>query len=259
MRRCLGAAFAEMEMRIVLTAMLRSRAFSAASPRAERSTRRNVTLSPRNGTRVTPPSAPLSAPPSAPPGAPRPSVGRPTRRIPSTRRSEHPAAPGMYESEEELRALQALLDASYARAGGHLRSIWGEDSRLDASELSAELGGVQVLDLATVTPGGEPRVAPVDGLFFRGAFWFGSAEHSLRFRNIRANPAVSGAITRGLETFLVIVHGRAVELDPRGPDAGGFAAYPREIYDFDWDAEHPDAPYARIEARTLLAFKRRGA
>jgi uncharacterized pyridoxamine 5'-phosphate oxidase family protein len=162
----------------------------------------------------------------------------------------------MYETEDDLDRLQALLDASYARAGSHLRSIWDEQSRLDARALSAELVGVQVLDLATVTPRGEPRVAPVDGLFFGGRVWFGSAEHSQRFRNIRANPAVSGAVTRGLETFLVLVHGRAVETDPRGPDAEGFAAYPRELYDFDWDAAHPTAPYAWIDASTLLAFRR---
>ena len=162
----------------------------------------------------------------------------------------------MHETAADLLALQQLLDASYARAGSHLRSIWGPETRLSAERLSAELAGVQVLELATVTPRGEPRVAPVDGLFFGGRFWFGSADDSLRFRNIRANPAVSGAVTKGLETFLVIVHGRAVETDPRGPEAGGFAAYPRELYDFDWDAAHPDAPYAWIDARTLLAFKR---
>ncbi len=163
----------------------------------------------------------------------------------------------MHETDDDLRALQEFLDASYARAGAHLRSIWGEETRLDARELSAELPGVEVLDLATVTPNGEPRVAPVDGLFFRGHFWFGSAEHSLRFRNIRANPAVSGAVTRGVETFLVIVHGHATEIDPRGPQAAGFADHARAVYDFDWDAVHPDAPYARIDARSLLAFKRR--
>ena len=163
----------------------------------------------------------------------------------------------MYETDDDLSAIQELLDASYARAGEHLRSIWDEDSRLDARGLCEELVGVQVLDLATVTPRGEPRVAPVDGLFFRGHFWFGSADSSVRFRNIRANHAVSGAITRGLETFLVIVHGRATETDPRGADAGGFADYAREVYDFDWDAVHPTAPYARIDAKTLLAFKRR--
>jgi hypothetical protein len=162
----------------------------------------------------------------------------------------------VHETAEDLSELQRLLDASYRRAGSHLRSIWGEETRLDAGALAEELTGVQVLDLATVTPTGEPRVAPVDGLFFRGHFWFGSAGNSFRFRNIRANPAVSGAITRGLETFLVIVHGTAVETDPRGPESGGFGAYAREVYDFDWDAAHPDAPYARIEARTLLAFNR---
>lgn len=162
----------------------------------------------------------------------------------------------MYETAEDLGWLQELLDRSYERAGTHLRSIWGPDSRLDGAGLAAELPGVQVLDLATVTPGGEPRVAPVDAFFYRGRFWFGSADSSLRFRNIRANPAVSGAITKGLETFLVLVHGEAVELDPRGPRAEGFARCPREHYDFDWDAAHPDAPYARIEARTLLAFRR---
>jgi uncharacterized pyridoxamine 5'-phosphate oxidase family protein len=165
----------------------------------------------------------------------------------------------MYETAEDLLALQRLLDDSYARAGAHLRSIWGPETRLTAAKLSAELAGVQVLDLATVTPAGEPRVAPVDGLFFRGRLWFGSAESSARFRNIRANPAVSAVVTRGLETFAVIVHGRAVEIDPRGPEAGGFARYPRELYEFDWDAVHPDAPYARIEAATMLAFRRNDA
>ena len=46
----------------------------------------------------------------------------------------------MYETEDDLKRLQALLDASYARAGSHLRSIWGEETRLDARALSAEAG-----------------------------------------------------------------------------------------------------------------------
>ena len=49
-RRCLGAAFAEMEMRVVLETVLQRRALGPASGRAERVTRRNVTFSPRNGT-----------------------------------------------------------------------------------------------------------------------------------------------------------------------------------------------------------------
>src|SRR3954447_12282827 len=81
----------------------------------------------------------------------------------------------MYETEADLAAVQELLDASYGRANAHLRGIWGPESRLDAGELSEDLVGIQVLDLATVTPRGEPRVAPVDGFFYRGNFWFGSS------------------------------------------------------------------------------------
>jgi cytochrome P450 len=51
-RRCLGAAFAEMEMRIVLTAILRERVLRPATRSAERVARRNVTFSPRHGTRI---------------------------------------------------------------------------------------------------------------------------------------------------------------------------------------------------------------
>jgi cytochrome P450 family 135 len=51
-RRCLGAAFAEFEMRVVLTELLRRRSLEAVSAHAERVTRRNVTFSPRQGTRI---------------------------------------------------------------------------------------------------------------------------------------------------------------------------------------------------------------
>jgi cytochrome P450 len=51
-RRCLGASFAEMEMRVTLTEIVRNRALRSASPAAERVARRNVTFSPAGGTRV---------------------------------------------------------------------------------------------------------------------------------------------------------------------------------------------------------------
>jgi cytochrome P450 len=51
-RRCLGASFAEFEMRVVLQTILQQRVLTPASDRAERVARRNVTFSPRNGTVV---------------------------------------------------------------------------------------------------------------------------------------------------------------------------------------------------------------
>jgi cytochrome P450 len=51
-RRCLGAAFAEFEMRVVLATVLRSRELEPVGAAPERIARRNVTFSPRTGTRV---------------------------------------------------------------------------------------------------------------------------------------------------------------------------------------------------------------
>jgi cytochrome P450 len=51
-RRCIGAAFAELEMRTVLDEVLSRFELRPASGRPERVARRNVTFSPRHGTRV---------------------------------------------------------------------------------------------------------------------------------------------------------------------------------------------------------------
>jgi cytochrome P450 len=51
-RRCIGGAFAEFEMRIVLREVLTRCDLRKADPAPERAARRNVTLSPRDGTRV---------------------------------------------------------------------------------------------------------------------------------------------------------------------------------------------------------------
>ena len=51
-RRCLGAAFAELEMRIVLREVLGRCELRKASPEPERTGRRNITFSPKDGTPV---------------------------------------------------------------------------------------------------------------------------------------------------------------------------------------------------------------
>jgi cytochrome P450 len=51
-RRCLGAAFAEFEMRIVLREVLTRCELHKANPRPEKIGRRNITLSPKDGTPV---------------------------------------------------------------------------------------------------------------------------------------------------------------------------------------------------------------
>jgi cytochrome P450 len=64
-RRCIGAAFAQMEMRVVLRTILRSVRLQAADPRPEAMARRNVTLSPRHGTRAVVEAPGLRTPPGS--------------------------------------------------------------------------------------------------------------------------------------------------------------------------------------------------
>jgi uncharacterized pyridoxamine 5'-phosphate oxidase family protein len=160
----------------------------------------------------------------------------------------------MHETTEDLIELTALLDRSYARAGDHLRSIFTPERRIPAAELVALLPGVQILNLATVTRACAPRVAPVDGLFYRGRFWFGSAAASVRFTHLRERPQVSASHTRG-EELAVIVHGTATLVDASDPAQAGFAAYYREVYGFGWEEWDLPVQFARIDATRLYTYR----
>ena len=165
----------------------------------------------------------------------------------------------MHEQPEDLEALQALIDRSYAQAGRHLLSIHEPERRLDARGVSERLTGMCLLSLATVTADCRPIVGPVDGIFYRGAFYFGSAPDSLRFRHIRARPVVSATHMPG-EELAVTVHGHALEIDHRAPSEAGFRACLLEIYTPrygpKWEHEFLDTVpvYARIDADRMFAF-----
>jgi uncharacterized pyridoxamine 5'-phosphate oxidase family protein len=160
----------------------------------------------------------------------------------------------VHETAADLAAVQRLLDESYAQMGEHMRSIHTPERRVDASALSRILRGVRVLDLATVNANCEPRVGPVDGLFYRGRFHFGSGQDSVRFRHIRQRPQVSACHTVG-ETFAVIVHGEATELDVRAAEHRPFLDYVHEIYP-DWEEWYSEdtPPYAVVEAARMYAY-----
>ncbi len=127
------------------------------------------------------------------------------------------------------------------------------DRRVSAARLAEMLAGVQVLVLATVTADGRPLTGPVDGLFYRGEFWFGSGHDSVRFRHLRRRPSVSATHTRG-EQFAVVVHGRAEEVEVGAPQHEGFRELCREVYGPGWDKWGATAPYAVIHADRMFAF-----
>jgi nitroimidazol reductase NimA-like FMN-containing flavoprotein (pyridoxamine 5'-phosphate oxidase superfamily) len=163
----------------------------------------------------------------------------------------------MNETPEDLAALQELLDRSFEEAGAHLLRIITRERRLTAEQVSERLTGMCLLALATVTADGRPIVGPVDGVFHRGAFHFGSAPDSLRFRHISARPQVSATHLPG-EELAVTVHGRAVPVDVKS-DLGFRQALldiyvPR--YGESWETDFLDSGpvYARIEAERMFTF-----
>jgi nitroimidazol reductase NimA-like FMN-containing flavoprotein (pyridoxamine 5'-phosphate oxidase superfamily) len=167
----------------------------------------------------------------------------------------------VYETPADIAALQDLLDRSYERAGSHLRGITTPERRMSAEETVAALTGMRLLALATVTADGRPIVGPVDGIFFRGAFHFGSAPESLRFRHIRARPQVSATHLPG-EEMAVTVHGRAefVEVAPGSQFRQALLDVYVPRYGADWESFLDSGPlYARIDAERMFTFRMRRA
>jgi hypothetical protein len=161
----------------------------------------------------------------------------------------------MHETPDDLAALQALLDASYAAAGEHLLRIHTPERRLAATQVAERLTGMRLLALATATVDGRPVVGPVDSIFFRGAFVFGSSPDSLRFRHLRARPAVSATHLPG-EELAVTVHGRAEPVDVAGgPVREALLEVYVPRYGESWASFLDSGPvYARIEAQRMYAF-----
>ncbi len=164
----------------------------------------------------------------------------------------------MYETDEDLATLRRLLDDSYAAAGPHLRRIITAERRLPAEEVASRLQGMSLLALATVTADGRPIVGPVDGIFYRGAFHFGSAPDSVRFRHIHRRPHVSATHLPG-EELSVTVHGRAVPIDVNAAEHAGYRTALLEVYVPRYGAEWEQfldsgVAYARIEADRMFTF-----
>jgi hypothetical protein len=185
----------------------------------------------------------------------------PQVRARSGRSARHAPSVGyggaVHETPEDIVALQALIDASYASAGAHLLRIHTPTRRLTAEQIAERLTGMVLLTLATVTRDGRPLAGPVDGIFYRGAFHFGSAPDSMRFRHIGERPQVSAVHLPG-EELAVTVHGRAVEVDVSADR--GFRRALLDIYvpryGASWEAQMLDgaARYARIEAQRMFTF-----
>jgi hypothetical protein len=161
----------------------------------------------------------------------------------------------VHETPEDIRALQKLLDRSYDAAGPHLRSITTPDRRVGAEALVEQLTGMCLLVVATVTADCRPIAGPLDGIFYRGAFHFGTGPDSVRYRHLLKRPQVS-ATHLPREEFAVNVHGRAMAVEI----AGGLRETLLEVYvpryGPDWEKFLDSGPvYMRIDAERMFAFQ----
>jgi pyridoxamine 5'-phosphate oxidase len=164
----------------------------------------------------------------------------------------------VHETAADIARLQALLERSYGRAGAHLLSIHRPERRMNADQLCRRLDGMCLLTLATATPAGRPLTGPVDGIFYRGSFHFGSSPDSVRFAHIARQPWVS-ATHLPSEELAVTVHGRAVPIDIASPEHRGFRDTLLEVYlpryGEGWESFLDGGPvYARIEAERMFAL-----
>jgi pyridoxine/pyridoxamine 5'-phosphate oxidase len=162
----------------------------------------------------------------------------------------------VHETTEDLKTLQQLLDASIERATPFLRrSFEMPDRSLSAQQLADQLQGSMTVALATVTARGEPRVAPINALFYRGAFHIPTVAESARARHLARRPAASVTYFEGTR-LAVIVHGAATGIREDEPE---FALIDELQMRFrsegprDWQGH---AVYLRLEPRTMYTYAR---
>jgi pyridoxine/pyridoxamine 5'-phosphate oxidase len=156
----------------------------------------------------------------------------------------------MRETAEELATLQRLLDDSFAASSEHLTSIMTPSRRLAAAALVEQLPSPAVLNIATVTARGEPRISAVDGHFIHGHWYFTTEANSPKARQLVARPATSASFTPR-DGFGAFCHGRAVLLD------GDERQMLHDHFVATYHADPEDLgtiAYFRIDAHWLVAF-----
>lgn len=116
-----------------------------------------------------------------------------------------------HEFETSLSSLDSIIKDSLSRASSHTRKVYSQNP-LTASEV-VELANSRVLTIAaTVRPDGRPHLSPTDLVAVGGVFYLGVDEATARYRNLKANPAVTIMLADGSKRQ-AILEGNAKFLD----------------------------------------------
>jgi hypothetical protein len=159
----------------------------------------------------------------------------------------------MLETAEELESLQALLDASLARGGDHLRDIVTESRTPSAADVVALLTGIQHIVVATTTADGRPLTSAADGHFLHGRWCFTTSGTAVKARHLAARPDVSATHLRG-DDFGVFTHGVAQRLRPGDDGFAELDEHLTSLYGASPSTWAEDIAYLRIEPRWMVAY-----
>ena len=161
----------------------------------------------------------------------------------------------MRETQEDIERLQGLLDSSIERAGAFLRrSFQMPEHSLTAQQLIDCWRDVQTVALATVTTSGEPRIAPIGSLLYRGEIYIPTVATAARSRHVMKRPAVSLTLFRENE-LAIIVHGYAAIIPPDHTD---FATLENLLYASTHikAGEWGEGIYLHIQAEAIYTYNR---
>jgi hypothetical protein len=158
------------------------------------------------------------------------------------------------EGNESFAALDRLLKASIARAGRYLRESFELPAHsMDAGQLSALFDRWRTVALATVTPRGLPRVAPVAAFLHGACFWIPTVAEAARCRHITSNPASS--LTCFDEDWAVLAHGASTIVRPSHEEFSTIEERAQQAglsSVLDWG----EGVYLRMEPNILFAWTR---
>src|SRR5437764_7480390 len=161
----------------------------------------------------------------------------------------------MRETQEDIERLQTLLDNSIKRAGAFLRrSFQMPEHSLTPQQLIDCWLDVQTVALATITTRGEPRIAPISSLLYRGDIYIPTVATAARTRHVMKRPAVSLTLFRENE-LAIIVRGYATVISP---DSEDFEVLENLLYTATHTkaGEWGEGVYLHIQAEAIYTYNR---
>lgn len=161
----------------------------------------------------------------------------------------------MHETPDDLQTLRALLATSIDSAGPFLRSSFEmPEHSLSAEQVAHYLQGIPTVAFATVTAKGEPRVAPIGAIFYRGRFYIPTTMNSARVRHASKRPGVSLTLFESIGLG-IIVHGQGVVIGHEHPDYATLVALQVEHSGSSVD-EWGVGAFLRVDADVMYTYAR---